>query len=134
LEQIIGVAGHLEEQLDAEQFSCAASHNAAEEPEVGVINELSRQVIGITQRHELDRRRTFGVRPGQKPVREGAELSLTLSLRCRAAHPLTALTLEDQPPPEARPPKVSTRTDIERQPGKADRTSRKPRQPPGLGT
>src|SRR4029077_12183180 len=51
LEQIVRVSGHLEEQLDAEQFSCAASHNAAEEPEVGVVNELSRQVIGITVRH-----------------------------------------------------------------------------------
>jgi hypothetical protein len=32
LEQIVRVAGHLEEQLDAKQFTCAASHHAAEEP------------------------------------------------------------------------------------------------------
>jgi hypothetical protein len=32
LEQIVRVGGHLEEQLDAKQFICAASHHAAEEP------------------------------------------------------------------------------------------------------
>src|SRR2546428_2564598 len=38
LEQIVGVAGHLKQQLDAEQLSLAASHDAAEEPQVGVVD------------------------------------------------------------------------------------------------
>src|SRR4030081_2355204 len=80
LEQIIRVAGHLEEELDAKQVSCAASHHAAEESQVGVVDSRRRQVVRITEWHEVDRRRAFGVRPGEETVREGAQLPLALGL------------------------------------------------------
>jgi hypothetical protein len=38
LEQIVRVTRQLEEQLDAKQFSLPASHNAAEEPQVGIVD------------------------------------------------------------------------------------------------
>jgi hypothetical protein len=38
LEQIVGIAGHFEEQLDAEQYSGTASHNAPKEPQLGIVN------------------------------------------------------------------------------------------------